>query len=278
MQTDWEQITDWTAAYDNRAAIPTYEDYFYAWGRDAAAFRASHPPSTLSYGPEAREKLDLFQPESTAEGLVVFIHGGWWSYFGREYFSHLAAGALARGWAVALPSYTLCPDISISGIVKQMVRALEVTHEAATDGPMVIAGHSAGGHLATMMGARESELPELVAQRIKRIVSISGVADLRPLIGVAMNDLLSIDEAEARVSSPLFLNPRDNFDYIAWAGAKETTEFRRQTALLATIWGAHVSTRRIEAEGKHHIDVIDALAEPDSVLTRLVTLGHFHPV
>ena len=172
-----------------------------------------------------------------------------------------------------MPSYTLCPDISISGIVKQMVRAIEVAHETMTDGPMVIAGHSAGGHLATMMGAKEAQVPGAVAERIKRIVSISGVADLRPLLHVEMNEMLKIDEAEARNSSPLFLTPRGGFDYVAWAGADETVEFRRQTALLATVWGAHVSTRRIEAEGKHHLDVIDPLTKADSELTRLVTLG-----
>ena len=216
MQTDWEQITDWTAAYDNRAAIPTHEEVFYGWGRDAASFRESHAPRELAYGAGEREKMHLFEPEGTAKGLVVFIHGGWWCYFGREYFSHLAAGAIAQGWAVAMPSYTLCPDINIGGIVKQMVRAVEVAHDAVTDGPMVIAGHSAGGHLATMMGATESQVPDVVAGRIKRIVSISGIADLRPLLQVEMNETLKIDESEARTSSPLFLTPRNNFDYIAW--------------------------------------------------------------
>ncbi len=273
MQTDWEQIADWTAAYDNRAAVPTHEEYFYGWGRDAAVFRDSHPPHTLTYGSGEREKTHLFKPEGHPKGLVVFIHGGWWCYFGREYFSHLAAGAIANGWAVAMPSYTLCPDIKITGIVKQMVRAVEVAHDAMADGPLVIAGHSAGGHLATMMGAEESQLPTPVADRLKRIVSISGVADLRPLLNVAMNDMLKLDEAEARAISPLFLTPRSDFDYIALAGADETTEFRRQTALLATGWGAQVSTRRIETVGKHHLDVIDPLAEADSTLTRLITLG-----
>jgi len=273
MQTNWEQISDWTAAYDNRAAVPTYEEYFYAWGRDAAAFRDSHPPEDIPYGDGERERLHLFRPEGTVRGLVVFIHGGWWSYFGREYFSHLAAGAVAQGWAVAIPSYTLCPNIAINGIVKQMVSAVADAHEAVPEGPLVIAGHSAGGHLATMMGATECGLSDGAAARLRRIVAISGVADLRPLIGVEMNGTLQIDEAEARASSPLFLSPRGGFDYIAWAGGDETAEFRRQNALLATVWGAQVSSRRIEAEGKNHFDVIDPLTEADSELTRLVTLG-----
>ena len=273
MQTDWEQITDWNAAYDNRAAVPTHEDYFYAWGRDAAAFRESHPPEELAYGETERERMDLYRPAGTAKGLFVFMHGGWWSYFGREYFSHLAGGALAKGWAVAIPSYTLCPDIAISGITEQMVRAVGVACDAVPNIPLVVSGHSAGGHLSTMMGSVEAGLGGAVAARLKRIVSISGIADLRSLMGVAMNETLKIDDGEARAGSPLFLTPRGGFDYICWVGGDETPEFRRQNALLADVWGARVSSQRIEAQGRNHFDVIDPLAEADSELTRLVTLG-----
>lgn len=273
MQTDWQHITDWTAAYDNRAAVPTHEDYFYAWGRDAAAFRIAHPPEEIAYGKIERERMDVFRPNTASKGVVVFIHGGWWSHFGREYFSHLAAGPLAQGWTVAIPSYTLCPNIAIGGIVEQMVRAVTTASEAAPEGPLVVTGHSAGGHLSTMMGAAESGLADAAAKRLERIVSISGIADLRPLMRVAMNEVLKIDAAEARAFSPMFLTPRGDFDYVAWAGGDETAEFRRQNALLADSWGAAVPSRRIEAEGRNHFDVIADLSDSNSPLTRLVTMG-----
>lgn len=272
MQTDWQQVTDWNAAYDNRAAVPAHEDYFYAWGRDAAAFRESHPPDSQAYDEGARQFVDVFRPKGTPKGLVVFIHGGWWSYFGREYFSHLAKGALDRGWAVSMPSYTLCPDIPICGIVKQMGHAVTQSCAMVPEGPLVISGHSAGGHLAAMMGNVETSLHETAIARLRRIVAISGIADLRPLMQVAMNEVLKVDDAVARASSPLFLTPRTGFDFVAWAGGEETPEFRRQNALLSDVFGAHVSSRRVEAAGKNHFDVIDDLADAGSALSRLVTL------
>jgi len=273
MQTNWEQISNWTKAYDNRASVPTHEEIFYAWGRDAAAFRAAHPPEDLPYGDGARERFDLYRPEGTAKGLCVFIHGGWWSYFGREYFSHLAAGAREKGWAVAMPSYTLCPDLNIGGIVAQMVKAVSVASAAAPDGPLVISGHSAGGHLATMMGADGVGITGAAATRLERIISISGVADLRPLMKVEMNSVLKIDDTEARAFSPLFLTPIGGFDYVALAGSKELSEFRRQNAMLADSWGAHISSQRIEEDGRNHFDVIDDLRDVESRLTGLVTLS-----
>lgn len=272
MQTKWDSVTDWNAAYDNRAAVPEHEEYFYDWGRSAAEFREAHPPEDIAYGDAVRERIDLYRPEGEAKGLVVFIHGGWWSFFGREYFSHLAAGALAQGWAMAMPSYTLCPEIAVGGIVAQMTRAVAAASEAAPAGPLVIAGHSAGGHLAAMMGIEEGGLGATEAARLERIVAISGIADLRPLMRVAMNETLKIDEAEARAASPLMLTPRRGFDFIAVAGGDELAEFRRQNALLAHHFGAHVGSRRVEAVGCNHFDVIDPLANPDSRLTRAITL------
>jgi len=272
MQNDWPRITDWTAAYDNRAAVPTHEEFFYAWGRDAAAYREESPPEEIAYGEGERERLDLFRPAGNAQGLIVFIHGGWWSFFGREYFSHLASGAVEKGWAVAMPSYTLCPNIRITGITEQMVRAVSTACDIVTEGPLVISGHSAGGHLTAMMGTVEAGLPDPLAPRLKRLVAISGVPDLRPLMNTAMNETLKINADEAWAASPLFLTPRTGFDCIAWVGGDETAEFRCQNALLGDAWGAHVSTRRVEAAGLNHFNVIAPLADKDSDLTHLVTL------
>jgi arylformamidase len=53
-------------------------------------------------------------PKCKSKGLVVFVHGGYWKAFDKSVWSHLASGPLAHGYAVAVPSYTLCPDNSIS--------------------------------------------------------------------------------------------------------------------------------------------------------------------
>lgn len=273
MHTNWQQIDNWSAAYDNRAVVSDPEGIFTAWKNDAAAFRGTNAPLDIAYGDGGRERIDLFHPAGDPQGLCVFIHGGWWSYFGREYFSHLAAGALSRGWSVAMPSYSLCPDINIGGITAQMVQATACACKVAPDGPLVICGHSAGGHLATMMGTCEAGLDGESTNRLKRIVSISGIADLRPLMKTKMNEILNIDKAEARRSSPVFMTPAGGYDYVGCAGADELAEFRRQNALLTGYWGGAVSSRHLEVDGCNHFNVIDLLRTPDSVLTQLMTLG-----
>src|SRR5438445_610327 len=63
----------------------------------------------VRYGERARNRFDLFGPEGRPKGLVVFVHGGFWKALDKSFWSHLARGSVEGGYAVAMPSYTLCP-------------------------------------------------------------------------------------------------------------------------------------------------------------------------
>ena len=262
---------DWDDAYKNRDHIPGAADFPPRWAAEAAAFR-EHLSMTdrarldIAYGATARERFDLFLPEGMALGLMVFVHGGYWRAFDKSDWSHLAAGALARGWAVAMPGYTLCPQIRISGITRQIGAVISAAAREM-GGPIRLAGHSAGGHLVTRMLCEDAPLPEAVAARIASAVSISGVHDLRPLLRTALNDDLQLDRTEAAAESPALLIPRSATPVTCWVGAEERPEFRRQNALLANIWtGCGVPIHAVEAPDLHHFNIIDGLSDRDSPL------------
>jgi len=252
-------------AYANAAYIDGADSFPPRWEKEAEAFRASlgaRAQCNVRYGPSDRQKFDLFQPEGVSRGTAVFVHGGYWKAFDKNYWSHLAAGPLARGYAVAMPSYDLCPDVRISEISTQIAAALaEIANR--TQGTIVLSGHSAGGHLVARM-TDPLLLGAEVRDRIARIVPISPVADLLPLLQTEMNDILQLDEAEAEAESPVNMTPPHGVDVTVWVGADERPAFLEQAETLARSWGA----RQVVAEGKHHFDVIDPLAEPDSDLTK----------
>lgn len=264
---------DWSAAYSNRDAIPGAADYPQRWAARAAAFRDALPPDRarldLAYGAGGREVFDLFLPAGSPRGLFVFVHGGYWLAYSKSDWSHLAAGALARGWAAALPSYPLCPQARIRDIARAAARGVEAAGREVA-GPIRLAGHSAGGHLVTRLLCDGPGLDEASLARVEGVVSISGLHDLRPLTFTAMNAQLRLDAEEAAAESPALLSPRRTIATTCWVGADELPEFRRQNALLANIWtGLGVSTGCVEAAGRHHFDVIDALEAPDSDLCAL---------
>jgi acetyl esterase/lipase len=243
----------------NGAHIPGGGDYPARWSAAATAWRdGARGRLGLAYGEGARERFDLFLPDGKPLGTVVFVHGGYWRAFGREMWSHLAAGPVARGWAVAMPSYDLCPAVRIGGITRQIAQAVQrVADEVA--GPMVLTGHSAGGHLVARMGCADVALP--VLGRVVRIVPISPVADLRPLIETEMNADFGLDQAEAAAESPV-LHPAPPVPVHVWVGAAERPVFIEQAGMLARVWDAGLSV----VPGRHHFDIIAGMAEADSAL------------
>ena len=211
----------------------------------------------LRYGPQADEVLDLFPvPGQPDAPLFVFIHGGYWLAFGRESWSHLAAGALARGWACALPSYTLAPDARISQITADLAAAVQAASSKVA-GPVVVCGHSAGGHLAARMGCADLGL-----EAVRRVVPISPLADLGPLMQTGMNSDLKIDAAELARESPARLALRAGCSAHVWVGGQERPAFLWQARTLSEAWACEWTV----ASGRHHFDVIDDLADPKSAL------------
>lgn len=268
-------ISDWDNAYANASNIPGGADYPARWTARADAFRAGllaerRARLDLGHGDHPRDRFDLFLPVGEPRGLVVFIHGGYWMRFDKSSCSHLAAGPLARGLAVAMPSYPLCPDVRIAAIAGHVARAIEVAAQAVP-GPIMLSGHSAGGHLASRLMTMGSPLADAVRARVARVVSISGVHDLRPLMRTAMNDTLRLDAAEAAAESPALLTPVPGLELIAWAGATERAEFVRQNGLIASLWlGLGARTEAVLEPDRHHFDVIDGLADPAHPLTAAI--------
>lgn len=265
-------IEDWDDAYANGAYIEAAADYPAKWTRMAAEFRQlmtarQQAELDIVYGKGERQRLDIFRPEGDIRGLVVFVHGGYWRAFDKSSWSHLAGGAIGRGWAVAVPSYDLAPTVSISEITLQIGVAIEKA-ASMISGPIRLTGHSAGGHLVTRMICRDSPLARAPRKRIDRVVSISGLHDLRPLLKTKMNDDLRLREAEAVAESAALNQPVKDVELVCWVGADERPEFVRQAELLANIWtgfGIKTSVHRVPAQ--HHFDVIDGLVDPQSALS-----------
>lgn len=261
---------DLDAEYDNRRRVPTYPQYLAEWETEAKAFRAAGGGEfDLPYGEHPRQRCDVFRSKDDQGGpMVLFIHGGYWRSLDRTAFSHLARGLEYHGVPVAMPSYRLCPEVRIADIVED-VRDCALWLKQRYGRPLVVAGHSAGGHLAACLAAtdwsgRGEQGPTVVGG-----LGISGLYDLRPLIPTFLNPDLRLDEAEARRASPLVWPVPRDMPFEAWVGGEESEEFRRQSLTLAATWlGGGARAGYVEVEGANHFSVIAPLAQPDSAMTR----------
>ena len=262
-------------AYENRIHIPDADRHLAAWPKDAATFRRSFAGAdlNLAYGSSKRTHYDLFTPKGGIEaacGLAAFVHGGYWVALSKDDFSHMAAGLLARGWAVAILGYTLAPQARITQITQEISTAVEHLGKTGT-GPLRLIGHSAGGHLVSRMMCDDITFGPVTTQRLDRVLSVSGLHDLRPLQRLAKNELWQLDDNESHAESPLLRTPRPGIDLVCLAGADERPEFIRQNAILPLAWqglGANCHSQLLA--GHNHFTIIETMTQPDSRLCELV--------
>ena len=270
---------DYEVEYNNRARVPENPSLISGWARDAAAYREKHAPRNTAYGPGARNRIDFFagdqSPASNKAPVVVFIHGGYWQSLDISFFSHLAAGLNAHGIDVAIPGYDLCPQVTVEEIVTQMRMA---ARELARLGrPLVISGHSAGGHLAGCMlatdwPALDASLP---ADLVIAAYTISGLFDLGPLLDTSINKALGLDQTTARAASPLLWPAPRHGSLDAVVGGNESAEYFRQSQTVVEAWGkAGIATRFGTVPGANHFTAIAPLADPESpMVSRLRELA-----
>lgn len=231
-----------------------------AWS--ALAARSDVALSTIAYGPAASQTLDVAIPIAELHPpMVVFFHGGYWQELSKLDSRFAAADCVDRGWAFAAVDYTLAPDADLAGIVEESrasVGAL-IDHAPALGfdhGKVVVAGSSAGAHLAAMVAL---DTPEAV----RAAVLVSGIFELEPLIGTSVNEALSLDMESARSNSPLLADLGAFPTSLLAFGENETAEFKAQSRVFAD----HLPTASVlEVPGRNHFDVIVDLATPGTVL------------
>lgn len=190
--------------------------------------------------------------------LLVFIHGGYWQALSAADSMYLAPGAVAAGWSFAAVEYTVAPGGTLAQMVGECATALAHLAQRGPWNRVVLAGHSAGAHLAAMVA-----VSAVAPIRIDRLVLISGVFDLRPLVHTTVNEPLGLDLAAAAALSPALL-PLDAIPdtVVAWA-ENDTDSFKAQSHVMAArLRLAGATVVELESLARHHFDIVDDLVDP----------------
>ena len=226
-----------------------------------AAVRALAPRLDIPYGPHPRQRYDLFANPSSRATLLYF-HAGYWQGRDKAQFRFLAPAFVAAGWNVALVNYPLCPEVSLAELT-EAARAAPLALAAATNGPLVVCGHSAGAHLAVELAltdwrARGDAPPDIAA-----IVALSGVYDLQPLLATPLNDKLRLTPESARAASPLGRVDAGRPPALFAVGGLETQAFQDQTRAMAEAWAAAGNRQQVEiVAAADHFSLLRAFADP----------------
>ncbi len=256
--------------YNNRARVPDALRILERWANASALARAqSDCVLDLPYGDAPSERLDVFRTAGAAKAPVfVFIHGGYWRALDKRDHSFVAPSLVDAGAMVVVPNYALCPAVRIDDIALQLTRALAwVWRHAAEYGGdprrIVVAGHSAGGHLAAMLlTCRWQQVaPDLPPDLLRSAISISGLFELEPMRHTPfLAPDLRLTAASARRLSPALL-PAPAGRLAAVVGGDESEEFLRQNALIRSAWGEGAVPVCEAIPGTNHFSVLHDLAD-----------------
>jgi arylformamidase len=258
---------DMEAEYNNRARVSNSAEIIERWAKAAVLARSELPGARdVAYGTKPRQVYDYYPAGGGSDTpLAVYIHGGYWQRGHGHDYAFVARELLARGVSVAIPSYTLCPEVGIAGITDEIAVFLGALWARTKVRPLLV-GHSAGGHLAATLMSR-GRIDGAPDDLITAAYGISGVYDLRPLVGTSLNEALRMDDATAKSVSPMFASAPNGRRFVAAAGGDESSEFIRQAHEFAAVWskGGAAATSMI-IPGANHFTIVDELTKPSSAM------------
>jgi arylformamidase len=278
--------------YDVERMVPDFRVYAKQFVEESARARTQlETRLDARFGPTLEEYLDLFMPAKKPAPILVFIHGGYWRILSAREFSFVARGPVARGFAVAVTNYSLCPAVRIDEITRQSRAAVAWLHRYARDfggdpDRIFVAGHSAGGQQVGMLlatdWARDYGLPPDI---IKGAVAISGLYDLTPLRYSWLQPKLLLDHETIARHSPLFNLPKAAPPFVVTVGEQESAEFHRQSRdYMEAMRAAGLPAEWLDQPGCNHFTAITGFLNPDHVLCEtlakladLTVAAHHHP-
>jgi arylformamidase len=244
------------AAYSNTGAVSNAQELVLEFERRSAAFYADcGGERDVKYGPAPRERFDFFSATKPDAPTFVYVHGGYWQSRAKEEVAFVAEGPLACGMNVALAEYTLAPDASMTQIVAEIGRLLDVL-VARGHRKLILSGHSAGGHLAAMHRGHPA---------VSHALAISGLFDLEPISAGSLNDKLGLSAQEIARYSPM-QHIDSGAPMVVSVGDAELPELIRHSrdyASACTAAGEHASY--VPVPGANHFSILFDLARPDGV-------------
>jgi arylformamidase len=256
--------------YNNGLRVQGVGQLLVNWKARAAATRkVVRMRAGISYGTDATESFDLFEPKRSSDPLpvLVFIHGGYWRSLSKAEFSWIAADYVGRGIKVAVVDYGLSPRYPMETIVRQNLAAIaHIWTNAKSLGiardAIVVSGHSAGGHMtAMMMAARWSSYDaRLPADVLRGGVAISGLYDMEPIRNTPYLNadlLLTLDRVAPL--SPLYMTPATKAPLITAVGGEESDEFKRHNREIGIAWSS-VLREDVPLPGDNHFTACEKFA------------------
>jgi arylformamidase len=228
----------------------------------------------VPYGTSPREMLDIYTADRPAGPVLVYIHGGYWRTGSKDDNCNFAPAFVQRGATVVLVEYDLCPNVTVTDIVRQTRAAIawvyrNIIRYSGNPAKLYVSGHSAGGHLTAMALAHDWEKEGMPRDLIKGAVATSGVYDLDMVMQISVNEQVQMTPEIARENSPFLHPPLSRCPVLIAVGGAEPKGWQQMSEDFFKLCKERgLDCQYLVVPGANHYTMSEHLADPNSPLTQ----------
>ncbi|MDB5473588.1 MAG: Acetyl esterase/lipase [Devosia sp.] len=224
----------------------------------------------VPYGPQTRQKLDVYAPKTTSRALpvVFFIYGGSWSDGDRRSYDFVGRALAAQGFVTVIADYRLLPQVEYPEFLEDCTAAFgwvvsNIERFGGDPGRLALVGHSAGAYNALMMALNARYLAAAgLSERVRCVVGLSGPYDFFPFDGpITLRTFGAVPDA--RSTQPINHVSSAAPPMLLATGDKDTLVYPRNTvALAAKLRAAGAAVIELHYPGLGHAGTLLALGRP----------------
>ena len=222
----------------------------------------------IAYGPGARHRLDIYTPDGLTgpAPVLLFFHGGSWQFGDKEQYRALGQAFASKGIVTAVANYRLFPPDGFPRFIEDGAQAFKHVRDHAREfggdaARVFICGHSAGAHIAAMLGANGDYLRAAGADLSspRGIIGLAGPYDFLPIKDPVLIELFGGDSVPE--TQPIHFVDGKRAPMLLAHGRDDTTVGAgnsKRMALKLQSFGSEVVVRYYHKTG--HIGILLSLA------------------